>query len=256
MYVATILGQTMGYHRLFTHRAFKAHPALRAVLGVLGAIAAQSPISVWAATHRRHHQFSDRDGDPHSPHLNGTSGPLAVLAGLYHAHIGWLLDYEPQDWERYIPDLLADPIVTTIDRHYANLVLLGFALPAMLGGALGGSWQAAASGLLWGGPVRVFIGFQFAFLVNSICHVYGSRPFDAHDFSRNNGPCALMTLGEGWHNNHHAFPASARHGLFWWQLDVTYVMIVLCSWLGLASEVNLPEASAIATRRRDDARAA
>jgi stearoyl-CoA desaturase (delta-9 desaturase) len=248
MYAATMLGITMGYHRLFTHRSYKAHPALRVILGAFGAMSAQGPISLWCSIHRRHHQWSDRDGDPHSPHAD----EQPTWRAFWHAHMGWIVAVDLVGWERQVPDLLQDPAVRFVDGNYPRFMLLGLLIPAVLGGVLGGGWQAALTGMLWGGPIRAFLCFNGTWLINSLCHVVGSRPYATHDKSANNAFCALLTMGEGWHNNHHAFPASARHGLLWWQLDPSYYLIALASRLGLASQVVLPDASLMASKRREN----
>jgi stearoyl-CoA desaturase (delta-9 desaturase) len=243
-YVLTALGITMGFHRLFTHRSFQAHPAVKAMLAILGDMAVQGPTVFWVASHRRHHRYSDVTGDPHSPRVHADGEP----SGFWHAHVGWTLRHEHEGWKRYVPDLLRDPIVVRIDRVYFVWVLLGLALPAAIGGLAAQHWQGAVGGLLWGGFARIFLWHHATYSINSVCHLVGDRPFQTTDTSTNNLPCALLTLGEGWHNNHHAFPASARHGLWPHQIDMTYMTIRALERVGLASAVIVPDAEAIAAK--------
>jgi stearoyl-CoA desaturase (delta-9 desaturase) len=238
-YALTVLGITVGYHRLATHRGFEASPGLRAVLAVLGSMSAEGPILFWSACHRRHHAHSDAEDDPHSPVPKG-SGPLARARALLWAHMAWMLDHEPEPWDRYVRDLLRDPVLFWANRTYPYWVAAGLALPGAIGGLVGGSWARAAAGVLWGGLVRMFLVQHVTWSVNSIGHTWGSRPFATEDGSRNNALCALLAFGEGWHNNHHAFQRSARHGLRWWELDVSYLAIRACAALGLARDVWTP----------------
>ncbi len=234
-YYLTGLGITVGYHRLFTHRSFKTGPAVRIVLGVLGSAAIEGPVIEWVATHRQHHRFSDREGDPHSPHVGHGSGWRGALRGLVHAHVGWT--FRGQDRacsEHYAPDLLADPVVRFVDRMFPAWILLGLVLPAALGLAMTGTLFGALTGFLWGGAVRVFFLHHATFSINSLCHFFGRRQFDTNDHSRNLLWLAIPTLGEAWHNNHHAFPTSARHGLGRWQLDPSAAVIRGLELSGLA----------------------
>jgi stearoyl-CoA desaturase (delta-9 desaturase) len=238
-YVATVLGVTVGYHRLATHRAFEARPALRGLLAALGSMAAQGPLLFWAACHRRHHATSDADDDPHSPRPQGT-GWAAPLRGFFWGHVGWMLDHEPEPWDRYAKDLLRDPLLFRIHVAYPYWVAAGLLLPALIGGIVGGSWERALGGALWGGFVRIFLVQHATWSVNSIGHLWGGRRFDTRDSSRNNALCGLVALGEGWHNNHHAFPRSARHGLARWEIDVSYLVIRAAAALRLAHDVQTP----------------
>jgi stearoyl-CoA desaturase (delta-9 desaturase) len=248
LYAVTGLSITIGWHRLFTHRAFRAAAAVRAALAVGGSMAAQGPVLEWCATHRQHHKHSDRDGDPHSPHLHG-DGPGGFLRGLWHAHMGWLFVPHPAGGARGVPDLLADPILRSADRLYWFWVFVGWAIPAAVGGLVAGSWFGALTGFLWGGLVRQGLLHHTTFSINSACHVWGSRPFRSTDESRNNVLFGLLTFGEGWHNNHHAFPTSARHGLMWYQLDVSWLIIRAMQAVGLAWDVRLPSGQALEIRR-------
>jgi stearoyl-CoA desaturase (delta-9 desaturase) len=237
-YLLTGLGITVGFHRLFTHRSFKTRPALRGLLAVMGSAAVEGPVIEWVANHRKHHQFSDQPGDPHSPHVDYGHGWRGALAGLYHAHIGWIFGGDAlADRERYAKDLLADPVVAFVDRTFLLWVLAGLAFPFAIGFALTGTLLGALTALLWGGAVRMFCLHHATFSINSLCHFFGRRRYDTDDESRNLHWLALPTLGEAWHNNHHAFPTSARHGLRWWQLDPSAWFISALQHLGLAWDV-------------------
>ncbi|MDQ6750534.1 MAG: acyl-CoA desaturase [Actinomycetota bacterium] len=219
-YTLTGLGITVGYHRLFTHRSFKTTRALRALLAVLGSMAVEGPVVEWAATHRKHHRFSDHPGDPHSPHLKNAPGWRGALHGLGHAHLGWMFrGKDMANPARYAKDLLADRDLRFISRTFPLWVVVGLAIPFGLGVALTGSVVGGLTALLWGGAVRVFLLHHATFSINSLCHYFGRRPFATSDHSRNLAWLAPLALGEAWHNNHHAFPTSARHGLGRWQLD-------------------------------------
>jgi stearoyl-CoA desaturase (delta-9 desaturase) len=236
--VVSLAGVTAGYHRLFTHQSFQAHSAVRWVLGVAGSMAAQGPLLFWVACHRRHHQHSDTADDPHSPR-HGGPGVWGWLCGLWYAHVGWMFHHEPEPWGRYVPDLLRDDLAFHLNRTYPVWVLLGLALPAVVGGRADG-WTGAGTGLLWGGLVRIFLVHHVSWSINSLCHAAGGQPYDTGDDSRNNVLFGLLALGEGWHNNHHAFPTSARHGLAWWQLDLTWLLIRLLGVVGLAWDIRRP----------------
>ncbi len=237
-YTLTGLGVTVGFHRLLTHRSFKTSPAMRALLAALGSAAVEGPVIEWVANHRKHHRYSDQQGDPHSPHVEYGAGWRGVLTGLYHAHVGWIFRGEGlASRERYAKDLLADPVVSFIDRTFLVWVLAGLAFPFALGVALTGSLVGGLTGLLWGGAVRMFFLHHATFSINSLCHFFGRRTFATGDESRNLAWLALPTLGEAWHNNHHAFPTSARHGLRWWQLDPSAWLIAALERVGLVWDV-------------------
>jgi stearoyl-CoA desaturase (delta-9 desaturase) len=219
-YVLSGIGITVGYHRLFTHRAFKTTRAVRAVLAVLGAMAIEGSVIEWVSTHRKHHAFSDRPGDPHSPHVDHAPGWRGAVLGLVHAHVGWMFrGRDMANPRRYAKDLLADRDLRFISATFPLWVVVGLAVPFALGLALTGSLIGGLTGLLWGGAVRVFLVHHMTFSINSLCHFFGRRTFATRDESRNLAWLAPITLGEAWHNNHHAFPTSARHGLGRWQLD-------------------------------------
>ena len=237
-YALTGLGVTVGFHRLLTHRSFKTSAPMRALLAALGSAAVEGPVIEWVANHRKHHRFSDQPGDPHSPHVDRAHGWRGALAGLFHAHVGWILEGDAlADRERYARDLLADPVLSFVDRTFALWVLAGLALPFGLGLALTGTLAGALTALLWGGAVRIFLLHHATFSINSLCHFFGRRRFQTADESRNLLWLALPTLGEAWHNNHHAFPTSASHGLRWWQLDPSAWLIAAMERAGLVWDV-------------------
>jgi stearoyl-CoA desaturase (Delta-9 desaturase) len=237
-YVLTGLGITVGFHRLLTHRAFSTTPFVRGVLGALGSAAIEGPVISWVADHRKHHAFSDEEGDPHSPHVDHGHGLRGTLRGLAHAHVGWLFIHTHRgNKERYAPDLLADPVIRYIDRTFLLWAALGLVFPMVLGAILGGSLMAGLTGLLWGGFVRMFVVHHVTYSINSLCHVFGRRAFETRDESRNLAWLAPFTFGESWHNNHHAFPRSYVHGMGRHQLDISAWVIVGLERAGLAWDV-------------------
>jgi len=243
LYTLTGLGITVGFHRLFTHRSFKTSPALRGVWAVLGSAAIEGPIISWVSDHRKHHVFSDREGDPHSPHVDHGVGLRGALRGLAHAHLGWLFIHtERGSRERYAPDLLADPVVSFVDRTFFVWALGGLGAAFFLGGVIGGSWRAALTGLLWGGAVRMLVLHHVTYSINSLCHFFGRQDYVTGDHSRNLAWLAPFSLGEAWHNNHHAFPTSAFHGLSRRQFDISALVIRGMERVGLAWDVvRVPE---------------
>ena len=246
MYTLTLLGITVGYHRLFTHRAFETNAVVRFLLAALGSMAWQGPVIQWCAMHRRHHQTSDREGDPHSPHHHPYGrGPLAALRALWRAHAGWLFEPEPKDLARSVHDLLNDPVIRFADRMFWVFVVAGLLLPGVVALLISGSWAAFFTGILWGGLVRMCLTHHVTGSVNSICHIWGSKTYASNDESRNNPLFGLLAFGEGWHNNHHAFPTSARHGLKWYQFDMSWVVIRGMAWVGLAKNLRLPTDAAL-----------
>ncbi len=237
-YSFTGLGITVGYHRLFTHRSFKTTRSVRALLAVLGSMAVEGPVLEWVATHRKHHRFSDHPGDPHSPHIDQAPGWRGSLRGLWHAHVGWMLrGRDMANPARYAKDLLADHDLRLISRTFPLWVLVGLAIPFGLGVALTGSVVGGFTGLLWGGAVRIFLLHHATFSINSLCHSFGRRPFATPDQSRNLAWLAPLAFGEAWHNNHHAFPTSARHGLRRWELDPGAWLIAALERVHLAWDV-------------------
>lgn len=239
MYLLTALGVTVGFHRLLTHRAFQTHAWLAYVLAILGSMSLQGPVIDWVADHRKHHTFTDEEGDPHSPHAGHGAGLGGMLRGLWHAHVGWLFETHGQaSSRRFAPDLLEDPTMRRINRSFPTIALLTLALPFLLGLALsGGSPRAGLTALLWGGLVRIFLVHHVTWSINSICHFFGSRRFDTPDRSTNVFWLALPSLGEAWHHNHHAFPRSAFHGLRWYELDPSGWLILAMARVGLAWDV-------------------
>jgi len=238
VYVLTGFGITVGFHRHLTHRSFDTSPAMRGILAGLGSAAIEGPVISWVADHRKHHAFSDEEGDPHSPHVGHGGGLRGTLRGLFHAHVGWLFIHTQRGSRaRYAPDLLRDPVVAFVDRTFLLWAALGLAIPFGLGWVIGGTLTAGLTGLLWGGGVRMLVVHHVTYSINSLCHVFGRRSFDTADESRNLAWLALPTLGESWHNNHHAFPTSAVHGLKRRQLDPSALVIAGLERLGLVWNV-------------------
>jgi stearoyl-CoA desaturase (delta-9 desaturase) len=238
VYLATGLGITVGFHRHLTHRSFAARRWVRVTLAALGSAAVEGPVISWVADHRKHHAFSDREGDPHSPHVGHGDGWRGALRGLAHAHLGWLYLHDQRgSRQRYAPDLLADRGIRFVDRTFVLWVAAGLAVPFALGVAIGGSVAAGLTGLLWGGVVRMLVLHHVTYSINSLCHFFGRRRFDTADESRNLAWLALPSFGEAWHNNHHAFPTSASHGLRWWEVDVSSLTIRALKRLRLAWDV-------------------
>jgi stearoyl-CoA desaturase (delta-9 desaturase) len=249
MYVITGLGVTIGYHRLYTHKSFATRGPVAAFFGICGSMAVQGPIIWWCATHRKHHQHSDDEHDPHSPHAGREPGAIGWIKSFSHSHIGWLFSDLAPDMKRYVPDLLADKTTVRISKLFPLWVVLGVAIPTVIGGLVTMSWMGALLGFLWGGIVRICLLHHVTWSVNSVCHIWGAKEYNSGDESRNNPIMGILALGEGWHNNHHAFPASARHGLKWWQFDASWVVIRTLEKLGLAKKVRLPAPERLATRR-------
>ncbi|MEN9281542.1 MAG: hypothetical protein RL594_477 [Bacteroidota bacterium] len=242
--VLTEFGITFGFHRMVVHKSFEAHPVVKAVALAFGSMAFQGPVVHWASVHTKHHAHSDQEGDPHSP----------TIGGFIHAHFEWLLEMNSTDLEEVVEKwggrYMKDPMIMWFSKTFLFWAVLSLIIPAVLGFMVGG-WHGAWTGFLWGGLVRIFISSHVTWSVNSVCHYFGARTYTTTDMSRNNPIVGLLALGEGWHNNHHAFPASAFHGLAWWQLDVTGLIIALLEKLGLVSKVTrVPET--LMTKRRID----
>jgi stearoyl-CoA desaturase (delta-9 desaturase) len=251
-YMLTAMGITIGYHRLYTHKSFEASPAVAWTFGILGSMAVQGPLMWWATTHRRHHQHSDHAEDPHSPHAGREPGVAGWVKSFAHAHIGWLFDRELRgSVMRYAPDLAADARAQAISRTFVLWVVLGFAIPAAIGGLVMQSWMGALLGFLWGGVIRMFLVHHATWSVNSVCHIWGWQTYRSGDHSRNNPAMGILAMGEGWHNNHHAFPASARHGLQWWQFDISWITIRSLASVGLVSDIRLPSPERLQSKRVD-----
>lgn len=251
MYAATGLGITVGFHRLLTHRSFQTTPAVRGTLAALGSIAIEGPVISWVADHRKHHAFSDKPGDPHSPHVEHGHGLRGALRGLAHAHVGWLFIHTHRGRKtRYAPDLMKDPVVAWVDRTFIFWAIGGFLIAFALGFALGGAdWKAGMTGMLWGGLVRILVLHHVTYSINSLCHFFGRQPFQTDDESRNLAWLAPLSFGEAWHNGHHAFPTSARHGLERGQIDISAGFIRLLERTGLAWDVVRVEPDRIAAKR-------
>jgi stearoyl-CoA desaturase (delta-9 desaturase) len=246
MYAISGHGITVGYHRYFTHGSFKAPRAVRVGLAVAGSLAIEGPVIRWVADHRRHHAYSDKDGDPHSPWRYGDD-LKALTKGLWHAHIGWLFDVEQTNQERFAPDLLADPDIVKVDRAFMRLTAVTLLLPPLVGFLWGGfAWQAAATAFFWGSLVRVSLLHHTTWSINSICHTIGERPFRTRDRATNVWWLAVMSMGESWHNMHHADPTAARHGVLRGQLDSSARIIWALEKLRLAREVRWPSRERIA----------
>jgi stearoyl-CoA desaturase (delta-9 desaturase) len=243
-------GIAVGFHRLFTHCSFETGPRTRVILAIAGSMAIEGPVLEWVADHRRHHAFSDQHGDPHSPHVVDGEDHGGLMRGLLHAHLGWLFKDERTSQERWAKDLLADPGVMWVDRWFPAWIVLGFVIPAGIGYAVsGGRPMAALTGMLWGGAVRVLVLNHVTFSINSICHVFGRREYATTDHSTNNWVLAIPSMGESWHNNHHAFPSSAHHGLAWYQVDLAALVIRSLERLGLAWNVKVPGQDVLDRRR-------
>jgi stearoyl-CoA desaturase (delta-9 desaturase) len=237
-YALTCLGVTVGYHRMLTHRAFETSPRMRTVLAAIGSMAVEGPVITWVADHRKHHAFTDEDGDPHSPHTGHGGGALGAVKGLFHAHMGWMFKGETRaEADRYARDLVRDPGINWVNRTFLLWTLLSLALPFALGWLIGGSLVAGLTGLLWGGAVRIFLLHHVTWSINSVCHFFGRRRFETEDESRNVFWLSILSCGESWHHNHHAFPTSAFHGLKRWEVDPSALVIRGLEKLGLVWNV-------------------
>jgi stearoyl-CoA desaturase (delta-9 desaturase) len=248
MYAVSGHGVTVGFHRLFTHRSFKAARALRVALAVAGSLAVEGPVIRWVADHRRHHKFSDKDGDPHSPWRYGNT-LAALIKGLIFAHMGWLFDVEQTDQRQYAPDLLKDRAILRVSRAFPWLVVASVLFPPLVGGLWSWSWQGAATAFFWGTLVRIALLHHVTWSINSICHAVGERPFNSRDKSGNVWWLAVLSMGESWHNLHHADPTSARHGVLRGQVDSSARMIWLFEKFGWARDVRWPTVARVDARR-------
>jgi stearoyl-CoA desaturase (Delta-9 desaturase) len=248
LYLATAMGVTVGFHRLLTHRSFAVDPWLERTFARLGQLSVEGSVLDWVADHRKHHAHTDVEGDPHSPHVGHGSG----LAGLWHAHTGWLMETQGQaDWKRYCRDLYEDPKMKAIGRRFPLYVLASLLIPTVLGFVLHGfTWQGALRGYVWGGLVRIFLVHHVTWSVNSVCHMIGSRPYTARDRSANFWPLAILSMGESWHNLHHADPTCARHGVGRGQIDVSARLIWILERFGWATDVRWPTPKRLAGLRR------
>lgn len=243
--ILTGFGVTAGFHRLLTHKSFETYRPIRWFLAICGSMAVEGPVLVWVWRHREHHTHSDTKKDPHSPNLHG-SGIKGLLLGFWHAHIGWIFNAQAPHSDYYIKKLGADKGLVIINKLFPLWIVLSFSLPGIAGFVIGGDWSHAWRGFLWGGLVRIFLIHHTTWSINSICHLWGKRPFQTADLSRNNTLFGIIGLGEGWHNNHHWRLQSARHGLHWWQIDFTWYLIWILGVLGLAWKIKLPTPEEIA----------
>jgi stearoyl-CoA desaturase (delta-9 desaturase) len=248
LYVVIGHGVTIGFHRLFTHRAFEAARPLKIALAIAGSMSFQGSLIGWVAEHRRHHMFTDREGDPHSP-VRPASQPFGRARGLFQAHVGWFFEHQSTQREKYASDLLADRDLVLIDRLFVPCCVATLLIPFLLGYAIGGSWGAAFGALLWAGVLRVALLHHVTWSTNSLCHAFGSRPFRTKDVSTNLAPLAVLSMGESWHNAHHAFPNLARHGVDRYQVDSSAVLIRMFERLGWAKHVRWPDAARLNARR-------
>ncbi|MFF4895130.1 acyl-CoA desaturase [Streptomyces sp. NPDC001068] len=246
-YLVSGFGLTVGYHRLFTHRSFKAKRGLRIALAVAGSLGVEGSPVQWVANHRRHHAFSDREGDPHSPWRFGTD-TRALLKGLLHAHIGWMLKRELSNRTRFAPDIAADPDLRLIGRLFGPLTVVSLLAPALVGGLVTGTWAGALTGFFWAGVMRMALLHHVTWSVNSVCHVTGRRPFASRDKATNFWPLALLSFGESWHNSHHADPTGARHGVLPGQIDPSARLIWMFEKLGWAHDVRWPSPDRLSAR--------
>ncbi|GAY12776.1 fatty acid desaturase [Pseudonocardia sp. N23] len=238
-YLVSALGVTVGFHRLFTHRSFNANRPLRVALAVAGSLALQGDVLTWVSDHRRHHAFSDKEGDPHSPWRFGTS-PAALVRGLWWSHVGWLFEPARTNADRFAPDLVADRDIMWVSRRFGLLTLVSLLMPALLGGLISMTWWGALTAFVWAGLARVAVLHHVTWSINSICHVLGDRPFVSRDRSTNVWPLAILSMGESWHNLHHADPTCARHGVRRGQIDISARVIWMFEKLRWADSVRWP----------------
>ena len=241
-------GVTVGFHRLFTHKSFEARRPLKIALALIGSLSFQGSLIGWVADHRRHHMFAERDGDPHSP-ARPPNQPFGRLRGLFHAHIGWFFEHAGTSRERFAPDLLADPDIVLVDKLFVPLTIATLAVPFGIGYAITGRFTGGLALFLWAGVLRVGLLHHVSWSTNSICHTFGRRPFETEDASTNFAPLAVLSMGESWHNAHHAFPAMARHGVDRFQLDTSAMVIRLFERLGWATRVRWPDPGRLEARR-------
>lgn len=257
MHFVGMAGISVGFHRLASHSSFKGTRWTRRALLIMGSMSAQGPVLYWASNHRRHHHLCDRAGDVHSPYFSESGERYeGALAGLWHAHTGWMFKSNPTNPIRYSLDLLRDPDVVYVNRHYYRWVALGVALPAVIAGLVFRTWESVLLGALIGGGLRIFTVQHVTWAINSLTHMFGRRPYRNADHSSNLFWLSLATTGESWHNNHHAFPYSARLGLAWWQLDPGWWLLVALKRLKLVWDVKLPTAQSMAAKRGDGPAAA
>jgi stearoyl-CoA desaturase (Delta-9 desaturase) len=247
-YIVSGLGVTVGLHRYFTHGSFKAKRPLKIALGIAGSIALEMSVLDWVATHRKHHKFSDKEGDPHSPWRFGP-GFRAMTKGLLYAHLGWMFDADRVNRDKYAPDLVKDPDVMRLHRWFGALAVTSLVLPGILGGLITWSWQGALTALFWGTLVRIGLLHHVTWSINSICHVFGEEEFQVRDKSRNVWWLAIPSFGESWHNLHHSDPTCARHGALKGQIDLSAGLIRIFERLGWVHDVRWPTPERLAAKR-------
>ena len=249
MYIWTGLGVTVGFHRYLTHRAFRASRPVHLLLTVAGSMSLEASPIQWVADHRRHHRFSDREGDPHSPWRYGT-GTWAVTKGFFYSHVGWLFDWEKTSEDQYTPELVKDPVASWVSRYYVLMVALSLLIPPLVGGLWSWSWEGALAAFFWASLVRICLLHHVTFCINSVCHITGRKPFKTRDRSTNVWWLAIPSFGESWHNFHHAEPKSARHGVRRFEIDLSAAVIRMMEKLRWVSDVRWPDAAQIARRVR------
>ncbi len=254
-YTITMLGISVGYHRLFSHRSFKTVKPIRIALAIAGSMAAQGSVVYWISNHRRHHQYTDKPGDIHSPYMDDTR-EMGIIEGFWHSHMGWTFDHKMTNALMYAKDLYRDPAISRVNRMYYVWVFGGLIVPALIGGLMTQSWWGAFTAFLWGGLVRMFLCYHFTNGIDSITHIFGTRPFASGDHSTNNSLWALPTMGEGWHNNHHSFPSSAIFGLQWWQLDPGAWLLYGLKAFGLVWDIQRPSRKMITDKQQAAGRGA
>ncbi len=248
MYLLCMLGITIGFHRYFAHKSFETSKPFSLLLAAMGSMAAQGPLMFWVATHRSHHAYSDQLGDPHSPNLHG-QGIKGLLHGWWHAHIGWMFSGSAAEWSHFARDVMRDRRYFKMSQHYFFWVYLGLAIPTLMGGILSQSLYGAWLGFLWGGLVRICLVNQASWCVGSVCHMFGSRPFETHDCSANNHLVAVLAFGEGLQNNHHAFPSSYSHRVRWWEPDLSATILLVLRAVGLVWDLKFPSERVILSSR-------
>ena len=248
-YAFTMLGITLGYHRLFSHRSFKAKTWFRVMLAIAGSTAAQGSVVYWVSNHRRHHQYTDLPGDLHSPYVRD-EGEMDIVTGFWHSHMGWTFGHRMTNALMFAKDIYRDDAISRANRLYYVWVFGGLIVPALIGGLVSGTLYGAFTGFLWGGLVRVFLAYHFVNGIDSVTHIFGNQPFKSDDHSVNNAVWAVPTLGEGWHNNHHAFPSSAVFGLEWYQVDPGAWVLKALRAFGQVWDIQVPTAEMIAAKRR------
>lgn len=252
LWALTALGITVGYHRYFTHGSFKTNRAVKLVLAISGSLAIEGSLDQWVADHRKHHKYSDEVGDPHSPWRFGTSRK-AIAKGLVYSHVGWLFESDNTSIEKYAPDITKDKELNWISKHFSVFVIASLLIPAVLGGLITWSWLGALTAFFWAGLVRIAFVHHVTWSINSICHVFGNRPFVSRDLSSNVAWLAIPSMGESWHNLHHVDPTAARHGVMKGQIDVSAGIIRGLERSGLVTDVRWPKPERLAKRLKDPA---